>query len=75
MVLGNQKSKGFPMLAVKLEAVVSDNHQLVLQVPDEIPAGTVEIVILAKGKPLGICRKITFPILRPIRLYVLGNRV
>ncbi len=40
------------MPAVKLEAAVSDNHQLVLQVPDEIPAGTVEIVILAKGKPL-----------------------
>jgi hypothetical protein len=52
MILGNQRSKGFPMLAVKLEAVVPDNHQLVLQVPDEIPAGTVEIVILAKGKPL-----------------------
>ena len=24
---------------------------------------------------LSICRKITFPILRPIRLYVLGNMV
>jgi hypothetical protein len=52
MTLGNQRSKRFPMLAVKLEAVVPDNRRLVLQVPDEIPAGTVEIVILAKGKPL-----------------------
>jgi hypothetical protein len=40
------------MLAVKLEPVVPDDHQLVLQVPDEIPAGTVDIVILAKGNPL-----------------------
>lgn len=36
------------MRAVKLESVVPKDRQLSLTVPPEIPAGPVEIVILAK---------------------------
>lgn len=36
------------MRAVKLESVVSENRQLSLTVPPEIPSGPVEVLILAK---------------------------
>ena len=33
------------MVAVKLSAVVDENRRLVIDVPDEIPSGAVEIII------------------------------
>lgn len=36
------------MRAVKLESVISENRQLSLIVPPEIPSGPVEVLILAK---------------------------
>ena len=36
------------MRAVKLDSVVTENRQLLLTVPSEIPSGPVEVLILAK---------------------------
>ena len=37
------------MQAIRLNAVVGADHRLQLEVPPEIPAGEVEVIILATG--------------------------
>jgi hypothetical protein len=39
------------MVAVKLSAVVGEDRQLVIQVPDEVPLGPVELVIQPQDLP------------------------
>lgn len=38
------------MQAFKLHATVPDNHRLILSLPEEIPTGEVEIIILSKPR-------------------------
>jgi hypothetical protein len=37
------------MQAVRLNAVVSDDHHLQIVVPEEIPVGEVEVIVLASS--------------------------
>lgn len=38
------------MQAFKIHATVPDNHRLILALPEEIPTGEVEIIILSKPR-------------------------
>jgi hypothetical protein len=42
------------MQAVRLKAMVGDDHRLEMVVPDEIPVGEVEVIVLV-SRPAGAC--------------------